>query len=85
MLFGPMAATYLAVQDRPVLARVRRVGRVAGAEAITRNDPEASYQGDVPLPGFPRFGGCDDNNIRVAFLTFAGGLLAGWGTLYSLS
>ena len=85
MLFGPMAATYLAVQDRPVLARVLAGGAVAGAEAIDEDDPEASYQGDVPVSALPTFSSrVMTNNIQVAFITFAGGLLAGWGTLYIL-
>ncbi|MDE2677010.1 MAG: hypothetical protein F4087_03115 [Gemmatimonadetes bacterium] len=85
MLFGPMGATYLGVQDRPVLARVLAGGAVAGAEAIDENDPEASYQGEVPLSRLPTFSAAVmTNNIQVAFMTFAGGLLAGLGTLLIL-
>ncbi len=85
LLFGPMTATYMAVQDRPVLARVLAGGAVAGAEAIDEDDPEASYQGDVPVSALPTFSSrVMTNNIQVAFVTFAGGLMAGLGTLYIL-
>ena len=85
LLFGPMTATYLAVQDRPALGRVLAAGLLARAEAADENDPDATYQGEVSVSALPSFSSrVMTNNIQVTFTTFAGGLLAGVGTLLVL-
>ena len=85
LLFGPMVATYMAVQDRPVLGRVLAGGMLARAEAADENDPDATYQGEVPVSALPTFSSrVMTNNVGVTFVAFAGGLLAGAGTLYIL-
>ena len=85
LLFGPMTATYMAVQEQPVLGRVLAAGALARAEAIDEDDHDASYQGDVPVSALPSFSSrVMTNNIQVTFLTFAGGILAGAGTLLVL-
>ena len=85
LLFGPMMATYVAVDDRPALGRALAGGLVARAETADTDDPDARYLGDVDVSRMPGFAsGIMTNNIQVTFVAFAGGVLAGLGTLYIL-
>ena len=85
LLFGPMLATSIAVKDNAVLGRTLAGGMVARAEATVRNDPDARYAGDVDPSRMPTGAAFYmTNNISVTLRAFAGGLLAGLGTLQIL-
>ena len=85
LLFGPMLASYSIVQDRPALGRALAGGLVWRAETSETDDPDARYLGDFDASRMPALAtGIMTNNIQVTFIAFAGGLLAGLGTLYVL-
>ena len=81
LLFGPMAATYGAVRADPALARnIMPAGMMARAENTAPGDIDAAYV-DVPGAAMPMFSSTImTNNLQVAFIAFAGGVLAGVGT-----
>ena len=86
LLFGPMLATSIAVQGRPVLGRaLAGQGMMTRAESSDTEDPDARYVDVIEGSDMPTFAaGLMTNNIRVSFIAFAGGLLAGLGTLLVL-
>lgn len=81
LLFGPMAATYRAVRADPALARSIMPAEMATrAENTTPGDIDAAYV-EVPGAAMPMFSSAImTNNLQVAFIAFAGGILAGIGT-----
>ncbi len=86
LLFGPMLATAIAVQDRPILARtLAGQGMMTRAEGTDADDPDVRYIEVVEGSDMPTFSAqLMTNNIRVTLVAFAGGILAGLGTLYVL-
>ena len=87
LLFGPMVATYAAVEGRPLLARsLVSPGMFTRAENTVKDDIDAQYLeeevGPAEMPVFAS--SLITNNIGVTFMAFAGGFLAGAGTLYIL-
>ncbi|WP_419948383.1 stage II sporulation protein M [Candidatus Palauibacter sp.] len=85
LLFGPMLASYSAVRDDPVRARaIMPPGMLARAENTARGDPDAAYltvgAGEMPALS----SAVVTNNVGVTFMAFAGGLLAGLGTVLIL-
>ena len=86
LLFGPMLATAVAVQDRPILGRTLAgqgmMNRMEGTDAA---DPDVRYIDVVAGSDMPSFSaGLMTNNIQVTLVAFAGGILAGLGTLFVL-
>jgi uncharacterized membrane protein SpoIIM required for sporulation len=86
LLFGgPLAGTWLAVQLNPELA-------YAVLDPRQAQKVEAMYSPDAPHLGreresagdFAMFGFYIFNNVRIAFQTFAGGLLFGVGSVFFL-
>ncbi|MFZ5558156.1 MAG: stage II sporulation protein M [Pseudomonadota bacterium] len=86
LLFGgPLVGTWLAVQLNPELA-------YAVLEPSQAQKIEDMYRPDAPHLGrergsasdFQMFGFYIFNNVRIAFQTFAGGLLFGLGTIFFL-
>ena len=86
LLFGPMLATSIAVQDRPVLGRtLAGQGMMTRAESTDADDPDVRYVDVVAGSAMPTFSArLMTNNIQVILIAFAGGLLAGLGTLFVL-
>ena len=85
LLFGPMVATSIAVKDDPVLGRTLAGGMFVQAEATDRDDPDVRYAGVVDPSAMPSGAAFYmTNNISVTLRAFAGGLLAGLGTLQTL-
>ncbi len=86
LLFGPMLATAIAVQDRPVLGRtLAGQGMMTRAETTDADDPDVRYIDVVQGAQMPSFSArLMTNNIQVTLIAFAGGLLAGLGTLFVL-
>lgn len=85
LLFGPMLASYGAVRDVPSRARaIMPPGMLARAENTARGDPDAAYirvsEGEMPALS----SAVVTNNVGVTFMAFAGGLLAGVGTVFIL-
>ncbi|MCY3699221.1 MAG: stage II sporulation protein M [Gemmatimonadetes bacterium] len=85
LLFGPMLASYAAVRDRPARARaIMPAEMLARAESTARGDINASYI-DVDGAARPALSSAlMTNNVQVSFFAFAGGLLAGAGTVLIL-
>lgn len=85
LLFGPMLASYAAVRDRPARARaIMPAEMLARAESTARGDINASYI-DVDGAARPALSSVlVTNNVQVSFFAFAGGLLAGAGTVLIL-
>lgn len=85
LLFGPMLASYAAVRDRPARARaIMPAEMLARAESTARGDINASYI-DVDGAERPVLSSIlVTNNVQVSFFAFAGGLLAGAGTVLIL-
>ncbi len=85
LLFGPMLASYAAVRDQPARARaIMPAGMLARAENTARGDIDAAY---IEVEGAERpalSSALMTNNVRVSFLAFAAGLLAGAGTVLIL-
>ena len=81
-----MLATSIAVQGRPVLGRtLAGQGMMTRAESSDTEDPDARYIDVIEGSDMPTFAaGLMTNNIQVSFIAFAGGLLAGLGTLLVL-
>ena len=86
LLFGPMAVSYAAVREVPSRARaVMPPGMLERAENTTRGDPDVAYLGVVGGAEMPALSSMViTNNVGVTFLAFAGGLLAGAGTVLIL-
>ena len=86
LLFGPMLATYAAVHDDPRLARsLVGPGMLTRAENTIKGDIDTRYLEGVDATDMPVFSSAViTNNIRVTLIAFAGGLLAGAGTLFIL-
>lgn len=85
LLFGPMLASYAAVRDGPARARaIMPPGMLARAENTVRGDPDAAYLevGGAEMPALSSM--VMTNNVGVTFTAFAGGLLAGVGTVLIL-
>lgn len=85
LLFGPMAATYRAVRADPALVRsIMPAEMLARAENTAQGDIDAQYL-DMPSGAMPMLAsGVMVNNLGVAFVAFAGGMLAGAGTVLLL-
>ena len=84
LLFGPMLATCAAVHDNPRLARsLVGPGMLTRAENTVKGDVNARYlEGEVGAAEMPILSSSViTNNIGVTLMAFAGGLLAGAGTL----
>jgi uncharacterized membrane protein SpoIIM required for sporulation/uncharacterized RDD family membrane protein YckC len=86
LFFGPSAATYAAVRLDPLLSRT-----LVPAEMMARAEqaPQLQQEGrgyvEIPEIAMPVFAtGIIANNVQVTFLAFAGGILAGLGTLLVL-
>ena len=81
LLFGSGLATYAAVRADPGFGRrIVSADMFARAENTRRGDPEAPYI-EVPTNSMSVLAsGVATNNVRVVFMTFAGGALAGLGT-----
>jgi len=87
LFYGPLLFTYAAVRDDPLLGRrLVAPGMLTRAENTVQGDIDASYLPDeVEAPDMPLFSSfLITNNIGVTFLAFAGGFLAGAGTLFIL-
>ncbi len=86
LLFGPMLATAVAVKDRPVLGRtLAGQGMMTRAETTDADDPDVRYIDVVEGAAMPTLSArLMTNNIQVTLIAFAGGLLAGLGTLFVL-
>ena len=87
LLFGPMVATFAAVDDEPRLGRsLVGPGMFARAENTVKGDINTLYLEEevaaAQMPVFSSF--LVTNNIGVTVITFAGGFLAGAGTLFIL-
>ena len=85
LLFGPMAVSYASVREVPSRARaIMPPGMLERAENTTRGDPDAAYLGVVgaEMPALSSM--VITNNVGVTFMAFAGGLLAGVGTVMIL-
>jgi uncharacterized membrane protein SpoIIM required for sporulation/uncharacterized RDD family membrane protein YckC len=86
LLYGPAVATYAAVRVDPDLSR-QVVGAVMMSRAEEAAQKEASGHGyvevsDAMMPVMST--AIVSNNVQVTFLTFAGGILAGLGTVLVL-
>ncbi len=87
LFFGPMVATYTVVDGQPQVARsLIGPGMFIRAENTVKGDINTLYLGEeVGAAAMPMFSSSlITNNISVTFVTFAGGFLAGAGTLYIL-
>ena len=87
LFYGPLVATYVAVRENPLLGRTLAGQTVVShAETIEKGNINARYTaGEVGAAEMPLFAsGVMTNNVGVTFLAFAGGLLAGAGTLFIL-
>ena len=84
LFFGPAGATFAAVRGDPLLGRAL-VGPalLTRAENTEKGDLSARYlERDVGIAEMPVLSSAlTTNNVGVTFLAFAGGLLAGVGTL----
>jgi uncharacterized membrane protein SpoIIM required for sporulation len=86
LFYGPALATYTAVRVDPDLSR-----RLVSAEMMSRAEEAAAKEAaghgyvevsDAMMPVMAS--GIISNNIQVTFLAFAGGILAGLGTVLAL-
>ena len=87
LFYGPLVATYAAVRGDPLLGRrLVAPGMLTRAENTVQGDIDASYLPDEVEPAdMPLFSSSVmTNNVGVTFLAFAGGFLAGAGTLFIL-
>ncbi len=87
LFYGPLLFTYAAVRDDPLLGRrLVAPGMLTRAENTVQGDIDTSYLPDeVEATDMPFFSSLlITNNIGVTFLAFAGGFLAGAGTLFIL-
>ncbi len=89
IFYGSGAVAFLAVRDDPLLGRrLAGPGMLTRAELIEKGNVDATYlaEGDeFEATDMPVFGSSVmTNNIGVTLTAFAGGLLAGCGTLYIL-
>ena len=87
LFFGPMVATYAAVDGDPLLARsLVGPGMFTRAENTVKDDIDAQYlETEIGATDMPVLSSqLITNNIGVTFIAFAGGFLAGAGTLYVL-
>ena len=84
LFYGPAGMTFAAVRGDPLLGRTM-VGSamLTRAENTVKGDPAARYlERDVAALEMPVLSAAlTTNNVGVTFLAFAGGLLAGAGTL----
>ncbi len=81
LLFGSGAATYAAVRADPGFGRsVVPAEMFARVENTPRGDAEAAYVDVSPNSMAVLASGVATNNLQVAFLTFAAGVLGGLGT-----
>ena len=78
LLFGSMGVSFGLVRSNPVLARyMTSSGMLERAESTPRGDIDAAYV-DIPGTLMPLAStGLITNNVQVALLAFAGGVLAG--------
>ena len=87
LFYGPAVATYFAVREDPLLGRaLAGQGMLTRAENTEKGNINARYLSDeVEALEMPVFASSlITNNVGVTFFAFAGGLLAGAGTLYVL-
>ena len=87
LLFGPMVATFAAVDDKPRMGRsLVAPGMFTRAENTVKDDIDAQYlEDEIGAADMPVLSSrLITNNIGVTFIAFAGGFLAGAGTLYVL-
>ncbi len=86
-LFTPAGLTWTAVREDPLLGRALVApGMLTRAENTEKNNPDARYlEAEVEVDDMPMLASSLlTNNIQVTFLAFAGGILAGLGTLWIL-
>jgi uncharacterized membrane protein SpoIIM required for sporulation/uncharacterized RDD family membrane protein YckC len=85
LLFGAMALSFGLVRANPVLARyMNPPAMLERAENTPRGDIDEAYV-DIPGAIMPlASSGVITNNVRVALMAFAGGVLAGAGTVMLL-
>ncbi len=78
LVFGPMGVSFGLVRSNPVLARyMTSSGMLERAESTPRGDIDAAYV-DIPGTLMPLAStNLITNNVQVALLAFAGGVLAG--------
>ncbi|MEJ2216734.1 MAG: stage II sporulation protein M [Gemmatimonadota bacterium] len=86
LLFLPAIGTFAAVRHDPVLARQLLPASMID-RATTANQRARQGGGYVDVPNFfmpVMSSGIVANNVQVTFLAFAGGILAGLGTIFLL-
>lgn len=88
-LFGPAIVSYALVAQRPALAReLLPAGMIARAELTQKEASSGRMPAYVRIPDvfMPVMAtGIISNNVQVTFFAFAGGILAGVGTLLLLA
>lgn len=83
LLYGPFAGLTLAVQRNPELAYLVEDPReLAKYEAMYQSGKEKFGRKEASDTDVAMFGFYVWNNVRIDFQTFAGGLLAGLGTIF---
>lgn len=83
---GPAAGGYLLVRERPAVAyRVLPAVIIERAESGVRHRGSGPGYAETPSTWLPIVAtSIIANNVQVAFMAFAGGVLAGIGTVYAL-
>ena len=86
LFYGAGVAGYVAVREDPLLGRTLSPGLTVRAENTEKGNINARYlEEDVEGSDMPVLASAlMTNNVGVTFYAFAGGLLAGVGTLYIL-
>jgi uncharacterized membrane protein SpoIIM required for sporulation len=86
LLYAPMLLTFSAVRADPPLAReLLPPGMMARAEEAAAKEERGEGYVEIPETSMPIFASqLISNNVQVTFLAFAGGVLAGVGTLLIL-
>ncbi|MYB05059.1 MAG: hypothetical protein F4Y24_01775 [Gemmatimonadetes bacterium] len=86
LFYGSGIVAYIAVRDDPLLGRTLSPGLTVRAENTEKGNINARYlEEDVEGSDMPVLASAlMTNNVAVTFSAFAGGLLAGAGTLYIL-
>ena len=83
LFYGPGAVTFAVIRANPEVAReLVPAEMMARAEEAAAKEARGEGYVDMPEVAMPVMaGGIISNNIRVTFLAFAGGVLAGIGTV----
>lgn len=84
LYYGSGFVAYMAVRDNPLLGRTLSPGLIVRAENTEKGNINARYlEEDIEGSAMPVFASAlMTHNVGVTFYAFAGGLLAGVGTLY---